>query len=137
MLAQPGERESVAQAVGGDLGSGQPGASDQSGDGVLHRADRHRGVAAGAKHRSIGRCRRLLFEQLAQGTARRGIQGHLAFLETLAVPYPHRAGAIAKNDVAAPQSGHLTDSQAGLKHQLDERVIAPRQPVQTLTGRAQ
>jgi hypothetical protein len=41
----------------------------------------------------------------------------------------------AKNDIAAPQGGHLTDPQAGLKHKLDERIIASGEPMRTLAGR--
>jgi hypothetical protein len=119
----------MAQTVGSDGGAGNAGPPDQGGDGILNRPHRHGRALPRPEHRGLGRRRRLLFKQLAQGAACRGVQRHLSFLESLAVPYPNCAGAFAKHDVAPTQRRHLTDPQAGLQHELDQGVVAPGEPV--------
>jgi hypothetical protein len=137
MPAQPGKRESMAQTVGGDVGAGQAGPPNQGGNGILNRAHRHCRALTRPEHCGLGRCRKLLFEQLTQGAAGRGIQRNLTFLQTLAIPYSNRAGAFAKHNVSPSQCRHLADPQASLKHELDQSVIAPRKPVRTLARSAQ
>jgi len=71
-----------------------------------------------------------LFELLRRGHGR-----YHAGLEAMA--YPEHAGTLANNDIAAPQSGHFTDPQSALEHELNQGVIASCRPVGAFPGGAQ
>ena len=75
------------------------------------------------------RRRGLLFEELSQGAAGRGV-------DALAVSYPDGAGTFAEDCIAATQRCRLADPQAGLKHELDES-FASDETMRTLARSAQ
>ena len=74
------------------------------------------------------------FQIGAKSPTRRGVQGHLALLASLALPDPDRSGALAELQVSRAKRRRLADAELGLDQKLDHGVIAPRVAVPGFTG---
>ena len=137
MLAQPGKRESMAQTVGGDVGTDQAGPPNQGGDGILNRAHRHCRALTRPEHCGLGPVPQAPVRAVdaRRGGPWRSTARHVP--SVLCHSVPNRAGTFAKHNVSPPQRRHLADPQASLKHELDQGIIAPRKPVRTLARSAQ
>src|SRR6516165_562797 len=92
------------------------GPSRQLGNGSLHRTERKRFSAALAQEYIVLVASRLAtLEIQLQSAPGMGIEGDVALLAALAVPYPYHPGSSVHGQIADPQRSHFPHPQPGLE----------------------